>query len=425
MKTIILNNGLIFDLQKNQFSPGNLVIENGVITEISTQPFARSTGQTLDCSNQMISPGLIDMHVHFREPGFEHKETLLSGADSARAGGFTTVCTMPNTNPALDSVSLVQRQQEKTREHLVNVAPIAAITKGRQGKELVDMPALKAAGVVGFSDDGSVVQNTALIRQALQIAAELNLPIIEHCEDPFLAAGGVMHAGSQSRKLGVPGIPGITEDVIVARDILLAEETGGKLHIAHISTAKSVALVREAKARGVSVTCEVAPHHFVLTDESLKSLDSDFKMNPPLRSRADLDAILAGLADGTIDVIASDHAPHSPAEKQTGFLQAPFGIIGLETMLALTLTFLVERKVLDLAEAIRKMTVNPTNILGIPVPEIRVGEAANLTIFDPSITWQIDKNKMKSKSRNTPFHGWTVRGKAVGVMNQGTFWQNK
>jgi len=418
---MLLKNGKLLNLQTNQPEQKDLLIEHGRITQINPQSIHKNV-LPIDCTHQVIVPGLIDLHVHFREPGFEYKEDLQTGAAAAMAGGFTTVCTMPNTNPAIDSVELIQAQGAKTRDFLVNVAPIAAITKGRQGQELADLAALRAAGAVGFSDDGSVVSNTALIRQALALSQELGAPIIEHCEDPFLATG-VMHAGDWSQKLGVPGIPGIAEDVIVARDILLAEETGGKLHIAHISTARSVALVRAAKARGVAVTCEVAPHHFLLTDAALQTSDPNFKMNPPLRPQADVDALLEGLADGTIDVIASDHAPHSEMEKQAGLIKAPFGIIGLETMLPLAITFLTGHKILSLAEVIAKMTVQPARVLGIK-SEIRVGEPANLTLFNPAATWQIDKNQFKSKARNTPFHGWQVQGKVFGVINQGKFWQN-
>jgi len=418
---MLLKNGKLLNLQTNQPEKNDLLIEHGYITQISAEPIHKNV-LPIDCTHQVIVPGLIDLHVHFREPGFAYKEDLQTGAAAAMAGGFTTVCTMPNTNPAIDSVELIQTQQAKTRDFLVNVVPIAAITKGRQGHELADLAALRAAGAVGFSDDGSVVSNTALIRRALALSQELGAPIIEHCEDPFLATG-VMHAGAWSQKLGVPGIPGIAEDVIVARDILLAEETGGKLHIAHISTARSVALVRAAKARGVAVTCEVAPHHFLLTDAALKTSDPNFKMNPPLRPQADVDALLEGLADGTIDVIASDHAPHSKMEKQAGLIKAPFGIIGLETMLPLAISFLTEHKILSLAEVIAKMTIQPARVLGIK-SEIRVGEPANLTLFNPAATWQIDKNLFKSKARNSPFHGWQVQGKVFGVINQGKFWQN-
>lgn len=415
---ILLKNGALLNLRTNQRDKNDLLIEHGRITQISSQPIHQNV-LTLDCTHLVIVPGLIDLHVHFREPGFEYKETLESGAAAAMAGGFTTVCTMPNTKPAIDSVELIQTQAVKTRDFLVNVAPIAAITKGRQGLELADLAELRAAGAVGFSDDGSVVSNTALIRQALELSKELGAPIIEHCEDVFLATG-VMHAGAWSQKLGLPGIPGIAEDLIVARDILLAEETGGKLHIAHISTARSVALVRKAKARGVAVTCEVAPHHFLLTDADLQTQDPNFKMNPPLRPQADVDALLEGLADGTIDVIASDHAPHSEIEKQAGLLNAPFGIIGLETMLPLAITFLTGHKILSLAEVIAKMTIQPARVLGFE-SAIRVGEPANLTLFNPETTWQIDKNQFKSKARNTPFQGWQVQGKVFGVINQGKF----
>jgi dihydroorotase len=414
--SLIFINGTILDLEKNQQIRANIYINNGIIQEISTRLPENCEGEVVDIQDQIVVPGLIDMHVHFREPGFEAKETLLTGAQAAMAGGFTRVCTMPNTSPAIDCPELVKKSIQQMEKHLVQVLPIAAITKGRRGDELSDMPALVQAGAPGFSDDGSPVMNAEIMRQALLMSKKLGKPVIEHCEDVNLARGGVIHRGDIALKLGIPGIPGISEDVMVARNIILAEETGGALHIAHISTAKSVALVREAKKRGIHVTCEAAPHHFILTDAAVEQYGTNAKMNPPLRTPADVEAVLAGLADGTIDVIASDHAPHTTEEKNIPINKAPFGIVGLETMLPLVITFLVEKKVLSLAEAIKKMTIFPACILGLETPAIKVGMKVNLTIFHPQAEWRIDKNQFKSKGRNTPFHDWIVRGKVMSVI---------
>lgn len=425
IENLILKNGTILDLGTNELHRQNILIKNGKIEKITDESIEAAGVEVEDVTGQVIVPGLIDMHVHFREPGFEHKETIATGSQAAMAGGFTTVCTMPNTNPVQDSPEVIRQSYAKTAGQLVNVLPIASITKGRAGHELVDFKELVAAGAVGFSDDGGDVMNAQLMRQALEMAAELNVPIIEHCEDANLAAGGVMHEGEISRKLDLPGIPGAAEEVMVARNIILAELTGGKMHIAHISTARSVELVRRAKKDGLPVTCEVAPHHFTLTDEALLARNPNFKMNPPLRSQTDVNAILEGLADGTIDVIASDHAPHADAEKQQGLFKAPCGILGLETMLPLVITHLVDKNILSLTEAIKKMTIEPAKVLGLDYPEIRNGAEADLTIFNPQKEWQIDKNQSFSKSRNTPFHGWNVRGKVWGVYRNGLLWRSK
>ena len=423
LPTVLLENGRLLDLETDKIRIVHLLIKNSIIRRIQATPITDFAGTRINLEQGLIVPGLIDMHVHFREPGFEHKEDLLSGAASAMAGGFTTVCTMPNTNPAIDNPEQIRAVYQKMADHPVQILPIAAITRGRAGTEAVDFEPLRQAGAIGFSDDGSFVPDSRVLRRALQISAQNNFPIIEHCEDPLLAGKGVMHAGKVSQALGLPGIPGIAEDIIVARDLILAEETGGHLHVAHISTARSVELVRRAKEQGVNITCEVAPHHFTLTDDAIKQLGAEAKMNPPLRTQADVDAIKAGLADGTIDVIASDHAPHTDFEKAAGMQQAPFGIVGLETMLGLTLTHLVKTNIISLSTAIRKMTLHPARILSLELPTIRTGIRANLTIFDPDGKRKIDRNKFLSKSCNTPFDGWTVHGKIFGIYNRGKFWR--
>jgi dihydroorotase len=422
---LILNNCLALDLKTNTCERLNIRIQDNRIQGLSQTEFTTEGVPIFDAQDAVVLPGLLDLHVHFREPGFEAKETLATGTAAALAGGFSRVAVMPNTQPALDNLTQLAWILEKTHDYSVQILPIAAITQGRQGQVLTDIPALAENGAVAFSDDGSTVMNTQLMRRALEYAAEYHIPIIQHCEDLFLAGNGVMHEGEISRRLGWPGIPGLAEDVIVARDLLLAAETGGHLHIAHISTAKSVDLVRQAKAAGIPVTCEVTPHHFILDHTHVLSGDPNLKMNPPLRTQADVQAIHIGLADGTIDVIASDHAPHTEAEKQCGFLQAPFGILGLETMLALTLTYLVDRKILSLSEIIQKMAVNPAKILGLECPSIKTGVQANLILVQPNQVWQINKNQFYSKSRNTPFHGWQVKGLVVGGYHQQFFWRTQ
>lgn len=422
---LILANCQVLDLKTNTCERLHIHLQDNRIQGLSQTEFTDTGAPVFDAREALILPGLLDLHVHFREPGFEAKETLATGTAAALAGGCSRVAVMPNTQPALDNLTQLAWLLEKTRDFPVQILPIAAITQGRQGLVLTDIPALAENGAVAFSDDGSAVMNTQLMRQALQYSAVYQVPIIQHCEDHFLAGNGVMHEGEISKRLGWPGLPGLAEEVVVARDLLLAAETGGHLHIAHISTAKSVELVRQAKAAGVPVTCEVTPHHFILDHTSVLSGDPNLKMNPPLRTQSDVEAILAGLADGTIDVIASDHAPHTEAEKQRGFLAAPFGILGLETMLALTLTYLVDRKILSLAASIQKMTVNPAKILGLESPSIQIGAPANLILVEPDQVWQIDKEQFYSKSRNTPFHGWQVKGQVIGGYHRQFFWRTQ
>ncbi|MBN1349193.1 dihydroorotase [candidate division KSB1 bacterium] len=417
-KQLLLKNGRLLDLNSGDLQEVDIVIIGGIIRQLGKIEIVDFQGEILDLTGAVITPGLFDMHVHFREPGDEHKETLMTGADAAMADGFTAVCTMPNTDPATDNPEIVESIKRKFEQHLLEVYPVAAISKGRLGRELVDMAELKRAGAVAFSDDGSPVTNTRLMRQAMRISRELALPIIEHCEDTYLFQGGAMHEGEIAEELGLPGIPALAEELMVARNIMLAEETGGRLHIAHVSTAGSVELIRRAKEKRLKITCEVAPHHFSLTHEAVKTYGTDAKMNPPLRTRKDVDAILSGLKDGTIDVIASDHAPHTAEEKNQPFIQAPFGIIGLETMLGLTLTKLVRPGVLSLAEAIRKMSWQPANILGLEPSRIELNAMANLCFFNPEVPWKVSIAELKSKSKNTPFEGWTLFGKVRGVVNK-------
>ncbi|MGE5429440.1 MAG: dihydroorotase [Syntrophomonadaceae bacterium] len=416
---IILKNVKLLNPEQKLNQSADLLISNGVISKIgSLGPDDTKNAKVFDLSNKYVVPGLFDMHVHLREPGREDEETVITGSNSAAAGGFTGLACMPNTSPAIDSAEIIGFIKEKCKNHLVDVYPVGAVTMDRKGESLSPMAELNEAGAVAFSDDGDVVKNARILRLAFEYASMYGLPIIEHCEDESLA-GGAMNEGITSTFLGLPPMPSIAEELVVMRDIMMAEYTDGKIHIAHISTKNSVEMVRQAKKRGVKVTSEVTPHHFSLTEEALKSYDTNTKMNPPLRTRADVEAVLEGLKDGTIDAIASDHAPHSIEEKEMEFIYAPNGIVGLETQLGLALSELLHKKVLSLEEIVEKMAINPRRILNIPVPKIAEGEAANLTIIDPEMIWTVDVKAFKSKSKNSPFDKRLLTGKALGVINKG------
>ncbi|MBN1153936.1 dihydroorotase [candidate division KSB1 bacterium] len=418
---LLFKNGSLIDFSKRQIVPQDMLIVNGVVAEIGHLEIDEFDGHQFDIAGKLIMPGLFDMHVHFREPGREDEETLLSGASSAMFGGFTSVCTMPNTEPATDNREIIEYILNSLSNHLIEVHPIAAITIGRKGEQLVEIAELVDAGVIAFSDDGSSVANPMLLRRALDYSRMFDILIIEHCEEPTLAANGAMHEGFMSTKLGLPGIPSIAEELIVARNIMLARYTNGKIHIAHISTKGSIDLVRRAKAEGIQVTCEVTPHHFSLCDEDLETYDTNLKMNPPLRTPSDVEAVFEGLKDGTIDVIATDHAPHSSEEKDVEFDAAPFGIIGSETAVGLTITKLVKAGKLNLIDALEKLSAKPYQVLGLPVPEIRSGAKATISIIDQDIEWMVDKHAFRSQSRNTPFHGMRLHGKSWGVINNGKY----
>ncbi len=426
VEKILLKNVTIIDDGFSENERWNIFIVDGKIDAITpASKAAEFNGTILDLSDKLVFPGFLDLHVHFREPGREDEETLKSGALAGMAGGFTAACTMPNTNPVTDNREVIDFILDEMKNHLFSVYPIAAITKNQEGENLVEMAELVDAGVVAFSDDGKSVANSLLLRRALEYSKMFNVPIIEHCEDADLVINGEMHEGFVSSNLGLNGMPAIAEEIIVARDLMLAEYTGGKIHIAHISTKGAVDLVRQAKDKGISVTAEATPHHFTLTDESVRSFDPNFKMNPPLRSPEHVEAIIAGLKDGTIDAIATDHAPHSIEEKDAEFSAAPFGIIGLETALGLVVKQLVNPGHLTWQDVMQKMCKNSYQILGLPVPKIKAGEIANLTIIDPASEWQVDKFKLKSRSRNTPFHGWELPAKAIAVINNGYFYQSE
>lgn len=418
MKIFLKNIRLVNPEQKLDNKNSGLLIENGIITAVGEINKEQSKdSKVFDLKGKVVAPGFFDMHVHLREPGREDEETVITGCNGAAAGGFTGIACMPNTEPAIDSSEVVNFIKKQASNHLVDVFPIGAATIERKGEILSPMLELSEAGAVGFSDDGVAIKTASMAKRALEYSKMLNLPVIEHCEDDSLA-GGAMNEGANSTLFGLPPIPSVAEDIIVMRDILLAEYTGGKIHIAHISTKRSVELVREAKKRGINVTAETTPHHFTLTDDELKTYDTNFKMNPPLRTKNDVDAIIEGLKDGTIDCIASDHAPHSIEEKEMEFELAPNGILGLETQIGLTLTELFHKNILTLERVIESMAIKPRRILNLAVPKIEVGEAANLTILDLEEIWNVDKNKFKSKSRNTPFDNKLLKGRSIGVINK-------
>lgn len=389
-------------------------IRNGVIDAVVSPDVCPPAGAVcVDVTGLLVLPGFVDLHVHLREPGYEYKETIATGTAAATAGGFTSICCMPNTKPVNDEPSVTRLIRMKSREaDRANVYPIGAMTKGSAGREVSDVRALKEAGCVALSDDGRPVMDDEVMRRVMEQAVAVDLPVIDHCEDLSLSGCGCMNDGPVSRALGRRGISGEAEFRMIARDIRLAEETGARLHIAHLSTAVGVDLVRRAKAEGLPVTAEVCPHHFTLTDEAVCEQGANAKMNPPLRSERDRDALLEGLADGTIDAIATDHAPHAEYEKQWGMDRAPFGIVGLETALALTLR-LVEKGVLSLDRAVQCLTSKPAGLLGLPGGTLALGSSADIVVVDRTHEWVVDPEQFHSKGRNTPFAGWRVRGRVM------------
>ncbi|MGA7491949.1 MAG: dihydroorotase [Syntrophobacteraceae bacterium] len=414
---LVLRNGRVIDPAMGLDAVVDVLIENGIIAEMSAKielgPEKLSQFEQIDASGKWIVPGLIDMHVHLREPGEEYKETICSGTQAAVAGGFTSVACMPNTQPVNDCAAVTQYILEKARdEGSCRVFPVGAISKGSEGKNIAEYGELRAAGVAAVSDDGRPVMNSLLMRRALEYAKTFDLLVISHCEDLDLSSTGLMNEGPVSTRLGLRGIPRVAEEIMVARDILLAELTGNRLHLAHISTAGSVALIREAKKRGVPVSAETAPHYFTLTEELVSTFDPVYKVNPPLRRPEDIEAIKTGLRDGTIDAIASDHAPHSSVEKDLEFEYAANGVIGLESSLPLILR-LIREGVLTPLEAVAKVSRNPARILAIPFGTLRKGITADLTLIDPEVKYAIDVSRFKSKSRNCPFADIEVQGKAV------------
>ncbi len=410
--SILIKGGRIIDPANDIDDTLDLLSKDGKIAKIGKNLDA--TGATvIDASGKLVTPGLIDIHVHLRDPGYEYKEDIVSGTRSAAAGGFTSVACMPNTSPINDNKAVTLYIRNKAKEEgMVNVFPIGSISKGLKGETLSEMGDLKDAGCVALSDDGKPVCNGEIMRRALEYARPFDMVLVSHAEDLSLVGEGVMNDGFVATELGLKGIPWVAEDAATARDVMLAEFTGGRLHVAHVSTKGSVEIVRAAKKRGVKVTCEATPHHFILTEEAVRGYDTNAKMNPPLRTAEDVAAVRQGLADGTIDAIVTDHAPHHIDEKNVEFNVAMNGIVGLETSLPLSLR-LVNEGVLTLKEMVAKMTCAPARILGIPRGSLEVGAPADVTVIDPDLSWTVEAAKLKSKSKNTPFDGWKMKGAAI------------
>jgi dihydroorotase len=425
MGKLLIKNGRVMDPASNFDSVTDVLLADGRIAAIGAN-LQDSAAQQFDATGMVVAPGFIDMHVHLRDPGFEHAETIETGSRAAAAGGFTSVCCMPNTSPVNDSATVTSYIVERARQKaIVNVFPIGAITKGSAGEELAAIGSMKAAGVVAISDDGRPVMNARVMRRAMETASAFDLPLINHCEDLHLSAGGDMHEGLESVRLGLRGIPSCSEDVMVARDILLAEVTGARYHVAHISARNSVSMVAFAKARGLKVTCESTPHHFAIADSDMLPYDSNFKMKPPLRSKHDVQAIVDGIVSGAIDVLATDHAPHTGSEKMQEFEKCPFGITGLETAIGLTTDELLHTGKISLMKMIALYTTGPAGVLNLADRgKLRVGEHADITILDPERVWAYDVNRSMSKSRNSPFDGRRFRGGPVATIVSGSIvWQ--
>ena len=419
MSALLIKNGRVIDPASGHDAIADVWIEDGVFKGVGAD-LSPAGAEVFDASGLVVAPGFIDMHVHLREPGFEHSETIESGARAAAAGGFTSICPMPNTAPVNDSPTVTTYIIEKARRHaVVNVFPIGAITRGSKGEELAAIGSMRQAGAVAISDDGRPVMNAQLMRRAMEFARSFGMPVINHCEDLHLSAGGDMHEGVESVRLGLRGIPGSSEDVMVARDILLAEVTGARYHVAHISSRHSVEMVAFAKLKGLPVTSEATPHHLTLTDSGMIPYDSNYKMKPPLRSASDVNAVVEGVVNGAIDAIATDHAPHAGSEKMQEFEKCPFGIIGLETALGIALEHLVHTGKISVTRLVELFTVNPARIIGIPRGTLAVGAAADVTIFSTDRPWTYDVNKSLSKSRNSPFDGVSFRGGPVATIVNG------
>lgn len=412
---ILIKNGHVIDPSQDIDSVMDILIDSHKISQLGKN-IKSKVDQIVDATGMLVMPGLIDMHVHLREPGEEDKETIASGANAALYGGFTTICAMPNTQPPCDNAAQVKFILDKAKQAgFAHVLPIGTITKKREGKELSEMRELKQAGCIALSDDGEAVPQAGLLRRAMEYASMFDLLIIEHCEDKQLSGKGVMHEGYWSTFLGLQPISAESESLIVDRDVQLAELTSARLHIAHVSTAKSIDILRQAKKRGVNVTAEVTPHHFTLTDEDVKAYDTRMKVKPPLRSKADIKAIIKGLKDGTIDAIATDHAPHFQTDKEKEFDYAPFGMIGLETALSLALMRLVEPGYLSWPALVEKMAFNPARILNLEAGTLQENAIADLFIFDPVEEWIYSMDQVKSQSKNSPFIDWKLRGKVKQV----------
>ncbi len=422
---ILIKNGRVLDPATGKDGIYDILVTDNIITKVESnidEDAIKSEQEckVIDASNQFVMPGLIDLHVHFREPGFEYKETIKTGSLSAARGGFTSVCPMPNTKPVIDSVEMLEKELDIIkRDAVVNVYPVAAITKGMKGEELTDIRELVKHGAIAISEDGKSVMNSSLLREAMKIAKETGIPVLSHCEDINLVEGGVMNKGERSEELGLKGISNAVEDIIVARDIILAKETGCRLHLCHCSTYDSVRLIEEAKKEGLPVTGEVCPHHFSLTEEDIVADDANYKMNPPIRTKKDVDELIAGIHNNIMDIISTDHAPHSEEEKTGSMTKAPFGIVGLETSVSLVVTELLDKGVITPLKMAEIMSYNPAKVIGIDRGTLQVGKVADITIIDPNKDYVIDKNEFVSKGKNTPFDGKKVKGKVMTTIVNG------
>ena len=424
--TILIKNGRLINPSENLDKVMDIFVEDGIIKE-KAESIEKQADTVIDAAGCYVMPGLIDLHVHFRDPGLTYKEDIETGSKAAAKGGFTTVCCMPNTKPVVDNVETVKYIIEKgEKTGLTNVLPVGAVTKNMAGVEITDVEELKKAGICAISEDGKSVMNSGVYRKAMKNAAKANVPVLAHCEDINLVEGGVINLGDKSSELGVKGISNAVEDVIAMRDIMLAKETGATLHLCHCSTKDSVEMVKRAKEEGIKVTAEVCPHHFSMCSDDITSNDGNFKMNPPLRAREDMEALIKGLQDDIMDVISTDQAPHSAEEKAKDLEHAPFGIVGLETSVALTVTNLVKKGYLTPMQMAAKMSYNPAKVLGIPKGTLDEGKIADITIIDPDKEYTIDVNTFESKGKNTPFDGYKVSGEVeYTILNGKVVYSNK
>lgn len=418
---IVIKNGRVIDPASRTDRVADVLVADGKIATVGAN-LSQPGAELFDASGMVVAPGFIDMHVHLREPGFEHAETIESGSRAAAAGGFTSICCMPNTKPVNDSVTVTSYIVERARRYaVVNVFPIGAITKGSAGEELSAIGGMKAAGAVAISDDGRPVMNSLVMRRAMEFARSYELPVIDHCEDLNLSAGGDMHEGLPSVRWGLRGIPSASEDVMVARDLVLAELTGARYHVAHISTRNAVAMVESARRQGIAVTCEATPHHFSLSDQQMQPYDSNYKMKPPLRGACDCTAVVDAIVAGTVSAIATDHAPHAGSEKMQEFERCPFGIIGLETALPLALEMLVHPGKITLNRMVELFTTGPESVMRLGRGTLTPGAPGDLTIFSMDLPWTYDVNQSLSRSRNSPFHSHSFRGGPVATIVNGAF----
>ncbi len=418
----LIRGGKYWDLKVSDFVEADIIIDKGVIKDIGQFQADSFSGKTLDCAHKVILPGFLDMHVHFREPGREDKETIFSGSSAATAGGFTGACLMPNTHPVIDNQEMVKFVLDKGKDLITDIFPIGAITKSLKGKEISEIADMINAGIVAVSDDGFPTMNMNIMRKGMEYVNMFDIPLILHCENKNLSGNGVMNEGYYSTKLGLAGIPTISENISIIQNIMLSEYTGCKIHIAHVSTAGSIEIIKNAKDRGVKVTCEVSPHHLTLTDKLIETFDPNFKINPPLRTEKDLETVKNGLKSGIIDVIATDHAPHTVDEKEFEFDKSPFGVIGLETAFGIINEFFINKGLINLERLIELLVVNPRKILNLNIPEIKKDKKANFVIIQLDKKLTVEKDNFFSMSRNSPFIGMKLAGEIQAVFNKNKVW---